>query len=231
MLGERLQPLQHFPRWIHRVRERRQPALSTCKMLTWVQSEVDPNTDWEDPTKLRNLLQWKSEPMVQLFWTRAHMKTLDPLRRSTEGLAIDPTSTSLPDLNSRVGISNRCISLYRNPFSGTQTLQAWQPPLRAASAMISRLIVHFLPWGTLPAFQQSSSIPVPLSSYPNFIYFESGKPLFPKSAISSWQISRTISNGHILLSHPGFNRGGAVFYIHLPGHSARCTALQIRGKM
>jgi hypothetical protein len=80
---------------------------------------AEPDSDWNDKTKLPNLLKWPSRPMVHLFWTRVHMGTLDPPRRSDEGMLIQVPATGaaspVPDLTFSGRISD---SLYF-PVSNT----------------------------------------------------------------------------------------------------------------
>jgi hypothetical protein len=162
-------------------------STTTVDTSTYVQdatigatSAVDPSTNWEIPADLPALLVWPDRPMVHLFWTRVHFKTLDPPRRSTEGLPIVPGFTTIPDLT----FSGRNLdSLYF-----TVNNSAYGPPptpmpagfrydLATDSAVIDP--------GTLPTFAQSSAIPPGLNCYPNFAYFKPGKPLFPMSSFGT----------------------------------------------
>jgi hypothetical protein len=160
------------------------------------QSNVDPQTDWytvdvDDPTKMPGLLKWPDRPMVYLFWTRVHMGTLDPPRRSSGGLPVDPKATDLPDLE-YMGRSLDTLT-----FNVLNTL----PPAKAQGGTgsgsgsaneLGGFEYKIIPDMAFPIELQDppATTPTPptpptppLAAYPWFIYFEPGKPLEPMSPV------------------------------------------------
>ncbi|KAH8591200.1 hypothetical protein B0O99DRAFT_690810 [Bisporella sp. PMI_857] len=158
---------------------------------------VDPDSDWSDPTKLPNLLTWSTRPMVHLFWTRIHMGTLDPPRRSDEGMLI-----KIPDLINNPGVTSYVPvitfdgrieeSLYF-PVSNTQVGLALNPGIfKYDLATDKATIVTALPT-TIPTLSTPptpSTATTTLDPYPYFIHFSPGKPLFP---ISGFEVALSIA--------------------------------------
>ena len=112
------------------------------------------------------------------------MKRLDPPRRSSECLPIEPAATTTPTLS----FSGRSLDSLYFTVSGS----AYQPTAPGGAARISGGFRYDLATdsasldpGTLPPFSQSTAVPPGLSAYPNFIYFEPGKPLLPTSGFGT----------------------------------------------
>jgi hypothetical protein len=152
-------------------------------------SATDPQTAWEDPTQLPTLLQWPSKPAVHLFWTRVHRRELEPPRRSSEALPIDPvqpapvlsfSGRNLDSLYFTVSASEFLIPPPKPPSGSTGSSTGWTVAPGGFRYDIKPDIA-VTDVGTLPTFSQNSNIPTGLSAFPNFVYFQPGKPLFPSS--------------------------------------------------
>jgi hypothetical protein len=56
----------------------------------------DTTSDWDRADKLPTRLHWKPKPLVHLAWTRVHLESFDPPRRSSDGVRYEdgiPTLT------------------------------------------------------------------------------------------------------------------------------------------
>ena len=52
---------------------------------------------WHDETQRPQLLKWKPVPIVRLAWCRVHNGRFLPVRQSTQGIMMDPSTS--PDLS------------------------------------------------------------------------------------------------------------------------------------
>jgi hypothetical protein len=126
---------------------------------------TDPSSAWEDPSKLPKLLYWPSEPMVHLFWTRVRCGVLDPPRRSDYGI---PSTGTVPDLQF-VGRTSDSLIFTALP---SNTTAGFRYDIVTDTAVVTPQVVP----DTIPP--PPSTLPG-LNSYPYFVYFEPGAPLFP----------------------------------------------------
>jgi hypothetical protein len=119
------------------------------------------------------MLQWNSQGMIHLFWTRVHYGKFEPPRRSDEGLPVDPTAANSP--------IPQLAFLGRTTDSLNFTVTA---PLPLGSGFRYDIISDsavVLPQIVLDPAINISVFPKPLQSYPLFVYFEPGAPLIPPS--------------------------------------------------
>jgi receptor-binding and translocation channel-forming TcA subunit of Tc toxin/ABC toxin-like protein len=132
---------------------------------------------WNDPTQLPELLYWKKEPLLLLFWTRVHAGQLLPPRRSKEGVRVDHLGTT-PFLQ----VLGRNLDSLFFTVTGTQgkspsgntplgTDQGFRYDIVTDSAIVTPQAV--------PDTYPTPSYPASLVSYPWFAYFKPGKPLAP----------------------------------------------------
>jgi hypothetical protein len=131
-------------------------------------TQSDPQSSWEDPTMLPTLLQWPSEPLIHLFWTRVHLGVLENPHRSVEGIQLN--SGDVPDLE----FTGRD---YDSLIFTVTTTGGFRYDLATDTAVVTPEVVA----GTFP----TGNLPPPLSAYPYFIYFEPGAPLIPISPFST----------------------------------------------
>lgn len=133
---------------------------------------------WQDPSQLPQLLEWPSQPMVRLAWCRVHNGEFLQPRRSSFGIAVQPSG------NIDLGFSGRTgDSLYFTVASGIAPLGYSDP-----SAPGFRYDLPIDCAVTLPLVAAPSALPAPfvggLPAYPWFAYVDPGAPPFPESAFS-----------------------------------------------
>jgi hypothetical protein len=124
-------------------------------------------TPWHDVTKLHDLLEWPSEPMVRLAWCRVHNGEFQQPRRSDWGLA-HTSGGGIPDLTFAGRVAD---SLY---FQVSQTNNAgFRYDMEPDTA--DELGTFALPAPPAPP------PPAGLVVYPYFTYFSPGARLYPWS--------------------------------------------------
>ena len=137
--------------------------------------KIDPTSDWDDSTKLPELLHWPSRKLVHLSWTRVHQGVFDPPRRSDEGVSLK--EGDVPDLKFK---GRRSDSLTFTVVASTKS--GFRYDLAADSVVLIPQVIQ----DTFP----KENFPPPLTSYPYFVYFTPGAPLQP---ISSFCTALTIA--------------------------------------
>jgi hypothetical protein len=128
------------------------------------------STPWHDPTKLPNLLEWPSQPMVRLAWCRLHNGEFQQRRISDHGVAVTSASAADISFQGRVG-----DSLYF-AIPGALATSGFRYDLSGDLAHAEENL-------TVPTSSPSST-PVGLLAYPYFVYFTPGARLFPWSPYS-----------------------------------------------
>jgi hypothetical protein len=53
-------------------------------------------SEWDDPTQFPKLLYWDAQPMVHLYWCRVRCGEFSQMRRSSEGVVLDPSLLGSP---------------------------------------------------------------------------------------------------------------------------------------
>lgn len=145
------------------------------QVAEWGATANDPQTDWHRPNKLPGLLNWNSEPMVHLRWSRVHHSEFQPTRQSYEGVRI--TAGATPQLIFR-GRSGDSLQF---EVSGGETPTGYPPPPAGFRYDLATDEAITLP--------QVVSAPGPslvggLASYPFFAWSDPGAPLLPPSPFS-----------------------------------------------
>jgi hypothetical protein len=155
--------------------------------------DVIPNEagPWHKPDTLPKLLSWQDAPMVHLFWARVHNGELKQMRRSAEGVRIDPDDTK-PDL---VFIGRFADSLRFEVTAGVAPPGHEGTPnpgfrydLPADSAVV-------LPPVVVEAGAPATFLDV-LPAYPYFVYFTPGAPLVPPTFFSQAVAVATVLRAH-----------------------------------
>ncbi|KAI4145965.1 MAG: hypothetical protein L6R39_003626 [Caloplaca ligustica] len=134
--------------------------------------QTDPTSDWDDPGKLPLLLHWPEQPMLHLFWTRLHRGTLDPPRRSDEGIQLRSENGKLAGFSDiELSFSGRSVdSLFFTAANAGQSGFRYDMP--TDSAVVTPQVVPDRPPAPHPLDQY-------LSAYPYFLYFTEGKASEP----------------------------------------------------
>jgi hypothetical protein len=161
----------------------------------------DGLSQWEDPATFPQLLAWDPGPMVHLYWCRVHNGEFGQLRRSSQGVALDPTNLATPgpstlQLRGRVAdslvlaIDAGIVPVFeggsagfgwQGPYTGWPVESGWRYDLADDDA----LLLPVLTTPTAPVLQPAN-LPSPplfggLTAYPFFVYFTPGAPLIPLS--------------------------------------------------
>jgi hypothetical protein len=153
-----------------------------------VVNATDPDSDWTVADKLPALLQWPSRPTVHLFWSRVHMGTLDPPRRSDQGILIEvPTNNGPTTATPILAFGGRIVDSMYFPVTNTVV----EP---GTDAGIFQYDIT-TDTATIVTAQPTPPNPTssPLSPYPWFIHFSPGKPLFP---VSGFEIALSIAGNY-----------------------------------
>ncbi|WP_261561639.1 neuraminidase-like domain-containing protein [Frankia tisae] len=167
---------------------------------------TDDDSDWENPAQFPKLLAWDPQPMVHLHWSRVHNGEFGELRRSSQGVALDPTQLGdpggLPTLELRGRRADSLVFRVDDGSGGTGTIPAieggsgfaWQPAytgwtaetgwrydLADDDAVLLPLVVSAPDPVLLPAPMPGTHAFGGLAAYPFFVYFTPGAPLLPLS--------------------------------------------------
>ncbi len=141
----------------------------------------EQTSDWDRPAQLATLLSWPSEPMVHLFWSRLHNGEFQPPRRSSEGLAIDPSAGELPQLE----YEGRSGDSLRFQVAGAISPTGYtDPELAGFRYDIARDEAVCLPLIAPLSASSLGTFPGGLEAYPFFAYFCPGAPVIPLSPFS-----------------------------------------------
>lgn len=146
-------------------------------------TEDDPTSGWESDDELPKLLDWPSQPIVHLHWSRVHNGEFQLPRRSTEGVRVklDQPAGVLPQLGfmGRTGDSLRFEVSKGSMPAGHDN----KPPagFRYDIATDSAVVLPLLVPDTPPLL---SVYPGLLPAYPFFMYFEPGAHVEPPSLFS-----------------------------------------------
>lgn len=132
--------------------------------------QADPTSDWDAPTA--QMLHWRSEPKVYLYWTRVHMGLLQDPRRSTEGLDLVDTDLSNLYLDLR---GRNFDSLLFNVKEGDSSTGYRYDIVTDTATLIPEAVPNAAP----PALPLPSSFVTDLAAFPYFLYFDGGGPLVP----------------------------------------------------
>ncbi|KAI4159142.1 MAG: hypothetical protein LQ342_006846 [Letrouitia transgressa] len=130
-----------------------------------ISDEIDPTSEWDDPQKLPSLLHWPKQPTLHLFWARMHRGSLDPPRRSDDGIQL-----RLADGVKLSFIGRSVDSLLFT--AANEGRSGFRYDLPTDSAVVTPQVVPDNP----PAAHPLDKF---LSAYPLFLYFAGGKPLEP----------------------------------------------------
>lgn len=146
------------------------------QVAEWGGTGDDAQTDWHRPNKLPGLLNWNSQPMVHLRWSRVHNGEFQQPRQSYEGVRIAGGATPQLVFHGRSG-----DSLQFEVAGGIAPVgYAPAPPPGFRYDLATDEAI------TLP---QVVSTPGPslvggLASYPYFAWSDPGAPLLPPSPFS-----------------------------------------------
>ena len=143
----------------------------------WGGAAEDPQTDWHRPEMLPTLLDWKSQTLVHLHWSRCHHGEFDPPRRSSEGVRLQPGAEAGIAFTGRLGDSLQFAVTHGVAPAG----MAATPPVgfRYDIATDTALVLPEVVDAPAPA-------PVgDLSAFPFFAWFTPGAPLLPVSTFAA----------------------------------------------
>jgi hypothetical protein len=146
---------------------------------------------WHDPERLPGLLEWPSEPTVQLLWSRVHNGEFQQPRRSSEGLPVDASALAFGELP-QLDFMGRTVDSLRFEVSGGKVLPGYSDPtdpnadltppgFRYDLATDSAVVVPLVVKAPDPV---TTDFPAPLTAYPFFTYFCPGAPVEPLSSFS-----------------------------------------------
>jgi hypothetical protein len=133
--------------------------------------QPDPTSDWDRAETLPALLHWSSASLIHLAWTRVHLGSFDPPRRSGEGAEYDPSK----DMPTLTFTGRKADSLIFGAIDSSGG--GFRYDLATDSAVLLPEVV--------PANFEDQKLPAPLSAYPYFIYFNPGAPLVPISPFAT----------------------------------------------
>jgi hypothetical protein len=134
-------------------------------------AQADPTSDWDNPTP--QMLYWRQEPMMHLFWTRVHMGQLQDARRSTQGIQLKDTDVSQLKLDVQ-GRSFDSLAFTINDPSNSAA------GFRYDIASDSVVVLPEAVAGAQPSpLDLPSNLKSALAAFPYFLYFEPGAPLVP----------------------------------------------------
>ena len=137
-------------------------------------------SDWHRPTELPRLLEWPSDPMVHLVWSRVHNGEFQPPRRSTEGVAV--RDGIVPQLDF---IGRRGDSLGFRVIGGVRPVGHDDDPSPPAFRYdLATDAAVALPLVTEEPVPDAGSFTGGLDAYPFFAYHCPGAPVEPLSPYS-----------------------------------------------
>ncbi|MEY9910134.1 hypothetical protein ABIA35_006378 [Catenulispora sp. MAP12-49] len=170
---------------------------------------TDDDSDWENPAQFPKLLAWDPQPMVHLHWSRVHNGEFGELRRSSQGVALDPAQLGdpggPPTLELRGRRADSLVFRVDDGSGGTGTIPAfeggtgfawqaaytgwtpetgWRYDLADDDAVLLPLVVTAPDPVLLPAPMPGTSAFGGLAAYPFFVYFSPGAPLLPLSSFA-----------------------------------------------
>ena len=153
-------------------------------------------SQWEDPVTFPQLLEWDPGPMVYLHWCRVHNGEFGQLRRSDNGVALDPSQLATPgpptlELRGRLAdslvfaVTAGIVPAFEGGWPPGSPNFGWNPPVtgwpvdcgwRYDLADDDTVQLPLVPPG-LP----SQPLFAGLAAYPFFVYFMPGEPVIPLS--------------------------------------------------
>lgn len=146
------------------------------QVAEWGAAANDPQTDWHRPAKLPGLLDWHSQPMVHLRWSRVHNDEPQTPRQSYEGVRVAPGATPQLVFLGRVGDSLHFEVTGGVPPVGFPSTP--RPGFRYDLATDEAVVLPQVVSAPGPALVGG------LASYPFFAWYEPGAPLLPPSMFS-----------------------------------------------
>lgn len=132
--------------------------------------QADPTSDWDSPTP--QMLFWKSEPIVYLYWTRVHRGVLQDPRRSTMGIPLVDNDLSNLYLDLR---GRQFDSLLFNVKQGDSSTGFRYDIATDTAIVIPEAVASPNP----PALPLPTQLTDNLAAFPYFLYFDGGAPLVP----------------------------------------------------
>jgi hypothetical protein len=134
---------------------------------------------WHDPDELPKLLAWEPEPQVRLAWCRVHNGEFQQLRRSEEGVAVDPALE--PELTF---LGRKADSLVFSVSGAIRPDGHADPSSPGFRYDLTTDVVVVLPLVAQPDPKLAPKFMGDLPAYPYFVYHAPGAGLFPRSLYS-----------------------------------------------
>ncbi|MFN0214194.1 MAG: neuraminidase-like domain-containing protein [Saprospiraceae bacterium] len=145
----------------------------------WGKTEEFGVSDWQREDKLPGLLQWNSDPMVELHWCRVHNGEFQQPRQSYEGVRVSSLNTADLVLTGRQG-----DSLYFTVTGGLKPI----PEAGYPNTPPPGFRYDMAPDEAIILPEVVASVPPPLVggmvAFPYFAFFDPGAPLLPPSMYS-----------------------------------------------
>ncbi len=179
--------------WLAKARYFDTPAFQQADL-----TNPDGLSRWEDPATFPTLLDWESGPMVHLHWCRVHNGEFGQLRRSKDGVALDPALLATPgppmlELQGRLAdslvfaVGAGIVPSFEGdggfawqpPYPGWNADTGWRYDLADDDAELLPLLVTPTPPVLDPPGVGGPPLFGGLAAYPFFVYGTPGASLIP----------------------------------------------------